>query len=72
MPNHSANHETGPLPQMSLPDRLVRAIGSLIATRQGYFVALLGSRLCDSDASRAGFGDFLPIRGIPRSPFDIR
>lgn len=42
MPNYSADGETSPLPQMSLLDRLARAIEPLVATRQVYFIALLG------------------------------
>ena len=42
MPDHFANDETGSLAQMSLPDRLARAIGSLVATRTVHFIALLG------------------------------
>jgi hypothetical protein len=42
MPNYSADDETRPLPQMCLLDRLARAIEPLVATRQVYFIALLG------------------------------
>jgi uncharacterized membrane protein YphA (DoxX/SURF4 family) len=42
MPTHSAYDETRPLVQMSLLDRLARAIGSLVAKRPVYFIALLG------------------------------
>jgi hypothetical protein len=42
MPNYSADNETRALPQMCLLDRLARAIEPLVATRQVYFIALLG------------------------------
>lgn len=42
MLNYSTIDETGPLPHMSRLDRPVRAMGSLIATWQVYFIASLG------------------------------
>ena len=42
MPSYSTNDEPGPLAQMTLLDRLARAIGSLVATRPVHFIALLG------------------------------
>ena len=42
MPNYPANDERGPLAQVSVSDRVARAIGSLVATRPVHFIALLG------------------------------
>lgn len=42
MPKNPANHQTGPLTQMSLLDRLARAIGPLVTSRLVHFIALLG------------------------------
>jgi hypothetical protein len=42
VPNYSANDDTVQLTQMSLLDRLGRAIGPLVASRAVYFIALLG------------------------------
>src|SRR5882724_7539334 len=42
MPNYPANDETGPLAQVSVSDRVVRAIGLFVATWPVHFIALLG------------------------------
>ncbi len=42
MPNYPANDETEPLAQVSVSDRVARAVGSLVATRPVHFIALLG------------------------------